>query len=312
MKFGDVRAGLSAPIRARIDRAALAFLSSVDGPSIDFSAPAGEPALVSPDSVSWRIFKNPVALFVGGVAAVILELAEPRVRTGVWERTTFRKNPVARLRRTGLAAMVTVYAARSVSEKMIARVRALHERIEGVTPEGEPFRANDPELLLWVQATAAFGFLEAYSTYVAPVSDADRERYFAEGREAARLYGAETPPQSDSDWRALYAEMKPRFRASPIIFEFLDIMRRAPALPGALRLTQGALIRAAIEITPADAREALGLDASYGLHGFEKNLVRQMGKRADRWALPSSPAAQACLRMGRPADWLYRRRKYFS
>jgi uncharacterized protein (DUF2236 family) len=310
--FGDVRSRLSAPVRARIDRAALAFLSSDHGSFVDFSAPPGEPALVSPDSVSWRIFKNPVALFVGGVAAVILELAEPRVRTGVWEHTTFRKDPVARLRRTGLAAMVTVYAARGIAEKMIARVRALHERIEGVTPEGESYRASDPELLCWVQATAAFGFLEAYSTYVAPVSDADRERYFNEGREAARLYGAGTSPQSDADWRSLYAVMKPRFRSSPIIFEFLDIMRRAPALPGALRLTQGALIRAAIDIIPADAREILGLDASFGINGLEKNLVRQMGKRADRWTLPSSPAAQACLRMGRPADWLYRRRPGLS
>ncbi len=40
-----------------------------------------------------------------------MELAEPRVRNGVWERTTFRADPIRRLRRTGLAAMVTVYGA---------------------------------------------------------------------------------------------------------------------------------------------------------------------------------------------------------
>jgi uncharacterized protein (DUF2236 family) len=34
---------------------------------------------VSPDSVSRCVFKNPLPLFIGGVAAVILELAEPRV-----------------------------------------------------------------------------------------------------------------------------------------------------------------------------------------------------------------------------------------
>ncbi len=53
------------------------------GPRVDFRQPAGEPALAAPDSVSWRVFKNPVSLFVGGVTAVILELAEPRVRSGV-------------------------------------------------------------------------------------------------------------------------------------------------------------------------------------------------------------------------------------
>jgi len=29
---------------------------------------------VSPESVSWRVFKNPLSLFIGGVAAVIMEL----------------------------------------------------------------------------------------------------------------------------------------------------------------------------------------------------------------------------------------------
>ena len=55
---------------------------------------------MSSDSVSWRVFKNPLSLFIGGVAAVIMELAEPRVRTGVWEHTTFRLDPIRRLRRT--------------------------------------------------------------------------------------------------------------------------------------------------------------------------------------------------------------------
>jgi uncharacterized protein (DUF2236 family) len=67
--------------------------------------------------VSWRVFKNPLSLFIGGVSAVIMELAEPRVRTGIWEHTTFRVDPIRRLRRTGLAAMVTVYGARSTARE---------------------------------------------------------------------------------------------------------------------------------------------------------------------------------------------------
>lgn len=303
-----VREKIRAPIREALDNAATAFLSGEGGQRIDFSQPKGEAALADPDSISWRIFKNPVALFVGGITAVILELAEPRVRTGVWEHTTFRTNPVARLRRTGLVAMVTVYGARSVSEKMIAGVGRMHARVGGLTPAGEPYRATDPELMNWVQATAAFGFLEAYHAYVAPLSDAERDRYFSEGQAAAKLYGATGAPRSREDWRALYDRMRPLFERSDIIFEFLSIMRSARALPGPVRLTQGTLIRAAIDLVPDDARAILGLDASYGLRPFEKLIVRRMGKRADRWPLPSSPAAQACVRMGRPADYLYRKK----
>lgn len=308
MSFIDVREKIRAPIREALDNAASAFLAADGAPRVDFTLPTGEAALVSPDSVSWRIFKNPVALFIGGVAAVILELAEPRVRTGVWEHTTFRTDPVRRLKRTGLAAMVTVYGARSVSEKMIGGIARMHERVAGVTPAGEPYRANDPELLAWVQATAAFGFLEAYSRYVAPLSADDRDRYFSEGREAARLYGAEGAPRSETDWRMLYEKMRPHFERSDIIFEFLTIMRNAPALPQPVRLAQGTMVRAAIDLVPADARAALGLDSSFGLRPLEGLVVRRMGRRADRWPLLSSPAAQACVRMGRPADWLYRKR----
>ncbi|MDP3491534.1 MAG: oxygenase MpaB family protein [Hyphomonadaceae bacterium] len=139
-----------------------------DLPAIDFTRPAGEPALASPDSVSWRVFKNPVSLFIGGTTAVLLELAEPRVRSGVWDHTSFRTDPLPRMARTGLAAMVTVYGARSVAERMIAGVGRMHGQVSGVTPAGHAYRASDPELLDWVQATASFGFLRAYHTFVRP------------------------------------------------------------------------------------------------------------------------------------------------
>jgi uncharacterized protein (DUF2236 family) len=138
------------PLQNSLEIAARLLLHAGDQASIDFLRPAGEAALAPADSVSWRVFKNPLALFVGGVTAVIMELAEPRVRAGVWEHTTFRSDPLRRLRRTGLAAMVTVYGAHSVAEPMIARVRRVHDMVAGTTLAGEPYRANDPELLNWV------------------------------------------------------------------------------------------------------------------------------------------------------------------
>ena len=86
------------PLRSGLEAAARALFEPDDRSHVDFSRPVGEAALVAPNSVSWRVFKNPLSLFVGGVTAVIMELAEPRVRTGVWEHTTFRTDPVRRLR----------------------------------------------------------------------------------------------------------------------------------------------------------------------------------------------------------------------
>ena len=72
------------------------------GTIIDFSSPVGEAALLAPDSVQWRVYKNPIALGIGGIAAVLLEFAEPRIRSGVWDHSTYKADPIGRSRRTGL------------------------------------------------------------------------------------------------------------------------------------------------------------------------------------------------------------------
>jgi uncharacterized protein (DUF2236 family) len=240
------------------------------------------------------------------VTAVLLELAEPRVRSGVWDHTTFRTDPLARMERTGLAAMVTVYGARSVAERMIAGVCRLHERVEGTTPAGVPYRATDPELLDWVQATASFGFLEAYCAYVRPLDAADRDRFYAEAIPAARLYGATGAPASCAEAAARFAAMRPKLERSPIVFEFLDIVRRTAIFPRPLRPLQWTMIRAAVELVPAEIRDLLGLDGRYGLGTLERPLVQLLGRVADRVVVASGPAAQACRRLGLPADTLYR------
>jgi uncharacterized protein (DUF2236 family) len=290
----------------RLDAAALALLQPESRPAFDFRQPPGEEALAPPDSVAWRIFKNPVSLFIGGVAAVILELADPAVRTGVWEHTSFRYDPMRRLRRTGLAAMITIYGARSRAEAMIAGVVRMHERIAGTTPGGEPYRANDPAHLTWVQSTAGYGFVEAYSRYVQPLGTAEMDRYYVDSRPAALAYGAVDAPASHAGVLALFEARSGRLEASPIVFEFLGIMRRAPIFPPVLRPAQRMLVRAGVEMTPGWVRERLGLGPTFGLRAWERPLVKQAGALADRVMLRSSPAVQSCLRLGLPADYLYR------
>ncbi len=155
-------------LQRRLETATRASLLTIGDPAVDFLEPGGAPALMLHDSISWRVFKNPLALFVGGVAAVLLELADPQVRTGVWERSQFRTKPLVRMRRTGLAALTTVYAARSVSEKMIARVVRIHDGISGTTPAGSPYAANDPQLLTWVHTTATFGIFRSIQSICFP------------------------------------------------------------------------------------------------------------------------------------------------
>jgi len=232
-----------------------------------------------------------------------MELAEPRVRTGVWEHTTFRVDPVRRLRRTGLAAMVTIYGARSTAEAMIARVCRMHDRIAGMTPAGKAYRANDPELLNWVQSTAAYGFLQAYHEYVRSLSGVERDHFYAEGSLAASLYGASAAP-SEAAVEMRFNEMANQLERSDILFEFLSIMRSAPILPLPLRPVQPLLIRAAIDLTPYWLRKIVGL-TNHGLNALELAVMRQIGAFADRLVLEINPAVQACRRLQLAANYLY-------
>ncbi len=297
---------LPAPLQRRLEAKVLTLMQLAAGAPVDFSRPSGEPALCAPDSVSWQVFRNPLTMFIGGVAAVVLELAEPRVRTGVWEHTSFRERPMDRLRRTAQAAMLSVYGPRSQAEAQIARVTRLHARVQGITPEGQPYRALDPPLLDWVQATASFGFLEAYAAHVRALSPGERDRYYAESAPAAALYGAMGAPCTLAQQQGLFDAMQPALRASPIVLEFLHIMQRIPALPRPLRPAQALLVRAAVQIVPPAVRERLELGARWSVAPWEARWIARAARGVDRWLFRAGPAVQACRRLGLPDDYLYR------
>ena len=299
-------ARLPSILQNQIEALAAQLLAPPGVPRPDFAAPPGEPALLPPDSVSWRVFDNPVTLFIGGIAAVLLELAEPRIRHGVWDHSDFRANPLARLQRTGLAALVTVYAPESQARAMIAGVTRAHGDVTGTTPAGEAYSASDPDLLDWVGATAVYGFMEAYSRYDLPLSPADKDRVFAEGRVTAGLYGATGAPGSVGGWDALLARMTPRLEPSETLLEFLAIMRRVPAFPAAARALQHVLIRAAVDILPPGIAAQLRI-ADRGLRPLERPLAQAAARTAGAILIRNWPSVAACRRLGLPDDWLQRR-----
>ena len=296
-------ARLPAPLQARLEQAARGYFEA-PGTALDFTRPDGAPALFAPTSIAWRVMKNPVALTIGGIAAVILELAEPRVRTGVWEHTTFRTDPVGRMKRTGMAAMVSIYGPADTARTMIAGIVRAHARIEGVTPAGARYRASDEELLNWVNGTAGYGFFEAYHRFVRPLSAREMDQLYAEGHETAALYGAHGAPRSAAEMEAMFAAMRPKLERSQIVFDFLNIVRNAPILPS--RSLQRLMVRAAVDLTPRWAREILGLDTRFGLRPGGATALRALGAASDHIVLASAPPAQACVRMGLSADYLYR------
>lgn len=268
------------------------------GIKIDFTAPKGDPGLIGPGSVSWRVSANPIALAVGGIAAVIFELAEPRVRAGVWDHSTFKVDPINRMKNTGLAAMTVTYGPTKAAEMMFARVTRMHERVGGLTHEGVPYQAMDDDLLTFVHVTAAWGFLNAYIRYVEPdMSRADQDRYYAEGEIVGKGFGAKWVPTTADAVDAYMAEMTPKLYANDTILEFLKLTAETPVYGKLAQPVQRLIVQAAIDLVPEDIRKLLNLESKppRRIRGRVRLLARAAGF-AMRFA--NGPQQQACKRMG--------------
>jgi uncharacterized protein (DUF2236 family) len=281
------------------DRAGRALFAAPELPEADYRTPPGDAGLYGPDSMAWRIHANPVTLAVGGVAAVILELAEPRVRTGVWEHSIFRAQPLLRLKRTGEAAMVTTYGPTAAAERRIAMVNRMHAKVGGRTPEGRSYQALDPELLTWVHVTAGYGFLSAHLRYAEPgLSLADQDRYYAEGRKVGEAFGARDIPGSVREVADYMAAMTPRLEPHAIIAEFLGLVSKASPLGPAGRPLQSLLVRGALDLTPTAIVARLDLKPR---RRPSASLIRALAKAALAATGEDSIPGQAYSRMGRPA-----------
>ena len=291
----STRAALGAPgagLASALDR-------RIFGPSrVDYSQPRGDPGLYGPDSVAWRVHANPIALAIGGVAAVILELAEPRVRTGVWEHSIFASDPLTRMRRAGEATMITTYAPTAEADARIAMVTRMHERVRGRTPEGQAYHALDPDLADWVHLTAAYGFLNAYMRYVDPgLSPADQDRYYLEGGAVGRAFGARHPSTSAAMTAERMQAMRRRLVRHPIIDEFLAIVRRTSPMGAVGRALQPLVVEASIDLLPPGLGAQLGLTPHPSRLAAARITLSALGRGA-RLA-PGPIPRQAYARMGR-------------
>lgn len=273
---------------------------------IDFTRPAGEEAYCAPGSMHWRIFKNSIAMAIGGIAAVLLEFADARIRSGVWDHSIYPVDPIGRSQRTGMAAMVGVYGPKTVARQVIGGVNRMHAKVAGMTPSGEAYKALDPELLDWVSATAKFGFVTAYDRFVARLSDEEKHEYWNSGDEVAKLYGVTESPHSEAEFLVMMERLVPRFEAHEINSEFLAIVASGKARPQIPRFIHRAIARAAVDILPPVVREKLGLGREWDLSFTDRLLVKFVARLADRKVDPASPAYQAALRLGLPGDTAWR------
>jgi uncharacterized protein (DUF2236 family) len=223
----------------------------------------------APESVIRRVGNTPVTPFLGGGAAVLLQVAHPLVAYGVVRHSDYGRDLWRRLGRTLQALYLIAYGTKAEAERAGEAVQAVHDRVRGKTdvglgrfPAETPYSASDPELMLWVHATLVEASLRAYQRFVEPLSPAEQERYYEEMALVARVFGtpASVIPRTLGEFRDYFA--------AQIAGETIAVTAPAKAvaglileapLPAPLRVVVPAHRLASAGLLPPRLRDAYGL-----------------------------------------------------
>jgi len=223
----------------------------------------------SPESMVRRLGNSPVTPFLGGGAAVLLQVAHPLVACGVADHSGYDRNLWRRLARTLQALYLISFGDREEAERAGAAVQAVHAGVHGRTPEQlgpfpphTTYSATDPKLMRWVHATLVYSSLAAYERFVQPLSLEEKERYHEEMNLVARLFGtpAEVLPGGYREFRDYFeAEVhSDTITVTRPARQVAEVILAAP-LPAPLRLLAPAHRLATARILPAKLHRQYGL-----------------------------------------------------
>ncbi|MER7519137.1 oxygenase MpaB family protein [Streptomyces sp. NPDC126499] len=237
-----------------------------------------------------RVVHADASMYVGGLAALLLQSLHPVAMAAVAAHSGFRGDPWGRLQRTSTFLATTTFGTAEDAERAVRQVRAVHDKVRGRTPEGVPYRASDPRLLAWVHAAEAHCFLEAHQRYGrAPLDPAGADGYVADMARVARRLGVVDPPESRAALAAVLSAYRPELRATAASRGTARFLLSHAPLPWPARLPYAFLAAAAVDLLPAWARSLLDLPYTTRLL---LPLARPGGRAvvaAIRWVTPPLP-----------------------
>ncbi|MEU2230901.1 oxygenase MpaB family protein [Streptomyces vietnamensis] len=241
-----------------------------------------------------RVVHADASMYVGGLAALLLQSLHPLAMAAVWAHSGFRGDPWGRLQRTSTFLAETTFGPAEDAERAVARVRGVHARVAGTTSDGVPYRASDPALLAWVHIAEAFCFLRAYQEYGrAPLTGARRDAYVEDMASVARRLGVPRPPVTEAALVEALDRRRPELAATEESAATARYLLAKPPLPWPVRLPYALLAAAAVDLLPSWAREFLPLPVAI-------RLLLPFARRGGlvvtaliRWVMPRPPARTA-------------------
>lgn len=273
-------------VRDRLGKELFQRVAGPEGPSRrDRIATAEGPRWFSDDRPIKRVHGD-AAMFIGGIRALLLQSLHPLAMAGVAAHSGYRGDPWGRLQRTSHFLAVTTFGSASDAEAMVARIRAIHDKVTGTAPDGRPFAASDPHLLRWVHLAEVDSFLTVYTRYGHERLDADaRDGYVTDTAHVARALGVIDPPQTVKELREQLDSYRPELMGTPEARSAARFLVFSPPLPLVLRAAYGALAAAAVSTLPFWARWPLRLPYLPVAEEVVGRAAGQVATRTIRWAM---------------------------
>jgi uncharacterized protein (DUF2236 family) len=244
-----------AAVRVRLARE---ILKKVAGPDMDevrdriHRTPG--PRLFPPGSPIRRVNAD-ASMYVGGIRALLLQSLHPKPMAAVVEHSGYRGDPWGRLARTAGFIASTTFGNEEEAATAIARVRRVHEFVNGHTPEGLPYTATDPDLVLFIHVAGVDSFLSAYQRYGAkPLTPAECDTYVAQAATVALRLGASRAPTSVAELQADLDAFRPDLRATPGAFSVMRFLLFSAPVPLLARPAYALLAAGGLDLLPAWAR----------------------------------------------------------
>lgn len=254
----------------------------------------GDPGLVGPNSVSWRVIGD-AAAFVGGIRALLVQTAHPEVVAGVEQHSRYRDDPLGRLNRTSVYVTETTYGAIPEVEAAVTAVRTAHLPVRGRSDRDKPYSAGNPAMAAWVHNVLTDSFLVAFQTFgPRPLTSEEADRFVEEQTRIGALLDAAPLPSSAEELSRWVSE-HPALAGCEAQRQAVEFLRHPP-LPFAVQLGYRPLFRAAVATLPLSISGVIGLAPSAVSAHVGRAAVNGL-----RWALGSSPSWHlALIRAGAP------------
>ncbi len=250
--------GLAAPSRGDMARNVRRAIGIKGRPPPIATDP--DEAYLPPGGMARLVHADLPSMLVGGVGALLLQMLHPLAMAGVAEHSSYREDPLGRLRRTAAFVGTTTFGTVAEAEAAIAQVHRVHRRVKGTAPDGRPYSAADPELVTFIHVAEVSSFLASARRYgPRPLTPEDCDRYYEELAPLALALGATWAPRSADEVESYLLRVRPELYAGPQAKEARDWLLRGVARRPGERAVYSLVLAAAIGTLPDWARRELGL-----------------------------------------------------